>query len=201
MGVTVIALNFHSGAPSDALDVTSRSKDWSRELSPFLLGPVPLWGGHVAKNVENAWQFSKVYSHHAGPNGPSPDWFPWALRGWNSTRAFRYPAGRGAFPEYSYWDGQCLGYVEARKKIYIPLYMQAVLPTVAYHKLEHKALWASKMHHKPLYLLDFDGYDHLALGMDWKAVLNDPSRRMGHGHVLGMLLELGEDGVKALLRA
>jgi hypothetical protein len=151
--------------------------------------------------VENAWQFSKVYDSQYYSAQEFDKWLAWARKGWDSKRAIRYPAGRGAVPLYSYWDGLSLGYVEARKKIYIPLYMEAVLPTVAYHKLEHKALWAREMHHKPLYLLDFDGYDHKALGMSWKDVINDPSRRMGHGHVLGMLLELGQDGVKALLRA
>lgn len=29
-------------------------------LSPFFLGPVSLYDGHVAKNVENAWQYAKV---------------------------------------------------------------------------------------------------------------------------------------------
>lgn len=32
----------------------------ARRLSPFFLGPVALYDGHVAKNVENAWQYSKA---------------------------------------------------------------------------------------------------------------------------------------------
>ena len=31
-------------------------------LSPFFLGPIPMYGGLEAKNMENAWQFSKVYT-------------------------------------------------------------------------------------------------------------------------------------------
>jgi hypothetical protein len=34
--------------------------------------------------------------------------------------------GRGAKPEYSLWDGERLDYIEARKRIYAPLYARAV---------------------------------------------------------------------------
>jgi hypothetical protein len=30
-------------------------------VSPFLLGPCPFYGGHVATNAENAWQYAKLY--------------------------------------------------------------------------------------------------------------------------------------------
>lgn len=44
------------------MNVTSRSKsDRGKTLSPFNLGPVPLYWGLRARKMENAWQFSKVY--------------------------------------------------------------------------------------------------------------------------------------------
>ena len=42
----------------DAINTTSRSDNWGRELSPFFLGPVILTGAKniVSQNVENGWQ-------------------------------------------------------------------------------------------------------------------------------------------------
>ncbi len=48
-----------------AIDTTSRSRTWSKGLSPFYLGPIPLYGHESpARVMENAWQYSKVYSCH-----------------------------------------------------------------------------------------------------------------------------------------
>ena len=167
------------------IDTTSRSKTWSRGLSPFKLGPVNLYVPYKAKNVENAWQFSKVYLEHINDNGdPSDEYFKWALTGWNDYKAHRYPMGKGAIPEYSWWDGKRLSYLEARKQIYIPLYSKAVLkspvwPTLVkvYQENEHICLW------------DFDGYDYHNLNMSLKDVINDPYKKMGHAFVLALLLE------------
>ena len=116
------------------INVTSQSKsDRGKTLSPFLLGPVPLYWGLTAKRVENAWQFSKVYKEYATstrtPKGtystdlwPSHKWFKWALKGFNDTYAHRHPMGKGAKPLFSYWRGEKLDYIQARKRIYSPLY-------------------------------------------------------------------------------
>src|SRR5574342_482141 len=86
------------------INTTSRSNNWSRELSPFFLGPVKLPNGYTSLNVENAWQFSKVYKEHVDINGnPSEAYWEWAIRGWSSEWACRYPMGKGVKPEYSYW--------------------------------------------------------------------------------------------------
>lgn len=44
------------------VNTTSRTKEeWSMGLSPFFLGPIPMWGDlGFAQNLENAWQYSKV---------------------------------------------------------------------------------------------------------------------------------------------
>jgi hypothetical protein len=61
------------------IDTTSRSKTWTRGLSPFLVGPVEVdtgLGTYIAKNVENAWQYSKVYMEHASDIGqPLVSWY------------------------------------------------------------------------------------------------------------------------------
>lgn len=173
--------------PEDAerINTTSRSNNWSRSLSPFFLGPVDLYQSYKAKNIENAWQFSKVYEYYLEEDGSVGErYFNWAQDGWNDSRAHRYPMGRDVKPLYSYWDGEKLPYVEARKKIYVPLYTKAVQQTYAFQNLK-------KMHEegKNLYLWDFDGYDHKALNLSYDQVLNDPNKKMGHAFVIAMLLE------------
>jgi len=48
------------------VNATSRSKEeWSKALSPFYLGPIALYGRNRAHNLENAWQYSKVYAQQS----------------------------------------------------------------------------------------------------------------------------------------
>lgn len=171
------------------VNTTSRaSVGWHKGLSPFFLGPVPLYPGAVlesARNVENAWQYAKVYRDHLNSRGyPNAEYFRWAKEGWSNPRAVRYPMGKGAAPEYSWWGGERLSYTEARKRIYVPCYSKAVMVTPSFAKL--RELYRER---GEIILWDFDGYDHHAEGMTLKEVLNDPDRKMGHGFVLAMLLE------------
>ena len=173
------------------IDCTSRSDTAHSQLSPFKLGPVKLWGGHVAKNVENAWQFSKVYPIHMDWNAPHlmdlEKWMAWASSGWSDHRAHRYPMGRCAQPIFSYWDGERLSYVEARKKIYVPLYATAVQKTALYH-----SLYETLRHnpHRTVVIKDFDVYPMDTTQYDWfDTVLDNPHRKCGHGFVLGAMLQ------------
>lgn len=178
-------VNYRDTYPEQTINVTSRSKTWSRQLSPFLLGPVPLYAGLKATNVENAWQYTKVYKEYVTTLlEPSETYFAWARAGWSNSYAQRYPMGKGAKPLYSYWNGKKLNYIEARKQIYIPLYSQAVRKTTAWNTL-------IKIHelYKDIWLLDFDVYDHRVLGYTWNDVINNPEKKCGHGFVLAMMLE------------
>jgi hypothetical protein len=166
------------------INTTSRSNNWSKGLSPFFLGPVALYGEYKAQNVENAWQYSKVYEEHAENGEPTPDYFIWAKAGWAKDSADRYPMGKGRKPLYSWWDGQKLPYVEARKRIYAPLYAGAVENTDAYKMLKEIHEFRGD-----ICLWDFDGYDHHKLNMTYQDVLDCPSRKMGHAFVLAMMLD------------
>lgn len=172
-------------ADSIVIDTTSRSNDWTRDLSPFNLPGGHLYGDFYAKNVENVWQASKVYLEFIGPDGnPSPKYFEWARKIWNSDYAYRYPMGKGAIPEYSFWDGEKLTYIEARKKIYIPIYARAVVKTVGFKTL----LELYKSEERDIYLIDFDGYNHIEKGKTLEQVINDPKEKMGHAFVIYLLL-------------
>ena len=170
------------------INTTSRSRNWSRGLSPFFLGPVPLYEGAPcpeATCVENAWQGAKVYPIQVGPAGdPMPAYFDWARGVFTSERALRYPMGKGAVPAYSWWGDAPLPYVEARKRIYIPIYARLVVKTDAFAQLLRLYRRWGKID-----LWDFDGYDHHALGMSLKDVINSDTRKMGHAFVLAILLE------------
>lgn len=165
------------------INTTSRSTNWSRGLSPFVLGPVDLYASYRAKNVENGWQFSKVYSNYIDENDNiKPEYFIWANNGWNDSVARRYPMGKGIKPEYSLWNGKKLDYISARKNIYIPLYKKSVENTDAFKKLKE---YANK---QEIWLWDFDGYDHENYNMTFDDVINSKTRKMGHAFVLAMLL-------------
>ncbi len=184
--MTVYVLNYREPKPNDVkvIDTTTRSKTWSRALSPMLVGPV--WANGIkCENVENAWQFSKVYDEHIDQNNnPTLKYYEWRSHGYKSTWAYRYPMGKGKKPLYSWWDKQKLDYVTARKLIYVPLYAAAVKQTEEYKKLCDLYKTEQK-----LILLDFDAYDHRKLGMNWNDVLNAANKKMGHAFVLAMLLE------------
>jgi len=173
-----------------AINTTSHSpSDWTTGLSPFHLGPIQLYQNDIALIFENAWQFTKLYPEHADTNGePTAKYWQWANAGWASTRPHRYPMGKGRRPLCSLWNGQRLGYVDARQQIYLPLYQQAVKQTNAYARLQ-------RLYQKQgsLTLFDFDGYDHLSLGMNLKDVLNSPTRICGHAFILAIMLIHGTD--------
>jgi len=167
------------------IDTTSSSGLY-RNLSPFVLGPIDLPGIHT-ENFENLWQFSKVYKEHLFLGDlMDAEWFAWRDKGWADRRAHRYPMGRGRKPEFSLWYGQRLGYIEARKTIYAPIYAQFVRPTASYKRLE-KLYQADET----IILRDYDAYDHIKEGMTLMDVLNNPDRKCGHAFILAMMLQKG----------
>ncbi|CAF4157830.1 unnamed protein product [Rotaria sordida] len=185
-------------------NVTSTTKEkWCSEFSPFFLGPIELYSNNkdgkmfIAKNMENAWQFCKVYKQFTDTDGYSPSqaYWQWAENGWNDSKPHRFPLGRKASkPLYSLWNGKKLNYIEARKIIYAPLYAKYVEQTDAYKKLNDiyiKYCCGDKndKHKKPMALLDFDGWDHLGQGYTLEQVINMEKPKMGHAFVLAGLLE------------
>jgi hypothetical protein len=172
------------------VNTTSRAHGWSRGLSPFLLGPVKLYGEYEAQNVENAWQYSKVYTEYTDENNePGQAYFDWAKNGWAKKLADRYPMGRGNKPLYSLWDGRKLGYVDARRQIYIPLYSNAVRHTEAFEKLFQVFESAYRTNETDcLVLQDFDAHGINMYGYDINKLLDNEKIKVGHGYILAMML-------------
>ena len=179
------------------INTTSRSKGWSKGLSPFFLPGNKIYDGTIAGNVENAYQYSKVYSMHADENGdPTPVYFEWAKKGWLEKKANRYPMGKNVKPLYLYWKDKKYGYLEGKEHIYIPLYARSVVDSDAFKKL--KIVWQFCQNSDlDLVLLDFDAYDHRMRGLDWQDILKQNNKKFGHAFVLAfLLLDLLDDKFK-----
>lgn len=171
------------------VNVTSRSRDQYRGLSPFILSVDKYHsclGGDRAKNVENAWQFSKVYEQHWDGEKPTKEWWDWRKKGFEDTYAHRYPMGKGAKPLCS-WSPVLgkLTYTEARCKIYYPVYKEAYLSSPLAAKLSKER--------SPV-IIDFDVFDHYD-GPDpeeglqgLRKIIVDPTKKFGHGFVILSIL-------------
>lgn len=183
--IHIVNFKFKIPEGANVVNTTSRSDNWSRSLSPFFCGPVDLYQGYASINVENAWQYSKVYEYYLEDDGTVGDrYFKWATDGWLKKKADRYPMGRGAKPLYSYWDGNKLSYIEARKQIYIPIYSTAVAKTSAFEKL--KKLYNPS---EDLYLQDFDAHNMVPGTYKYDDLWDNDKIKVGHAYVLAMMLE------------
>jgi hypothetical protein len=185
----IVILNKRARVPVDGVvvDTTSKSaEEWSRGLSPFNIGPVPIAGtDFAAANMENAWQYAKVYAAYADADGaPNDRYWRWALDGWRAGPK-RYPRGRGAVPLYSLWRGQRLGYIDARRQIYAPCYAAAVEQTQAFARLREIYAECTRAG-QILYLRDYDGY---RTTQTYEEIMANPAKKMGHAFVLAMMLE------------
>ncbi len=181
------------------IDCTSGNKDEvMREVSPFYLGPVGCYDGLKSETFERAWQCAKVYPWMADADeNPGEGYFAWrdmmwAKKGFENKIDIRCPAGKGNARKclYAWWkvDGafKKLGYIAARKAIYLPLYAKAVVKTEAYRRLVEL-----RDSGKNLMLIDFDGYNihHPKYNFTYRDAIHCPLLKMGHGFVLAMLLE------------
>lgn len=187
MAEVYILNKFEPNPYPHAVEIDTTSKGPFKDLSPFYLGPLkdPLTG-QICQNVENFWQYSKVYAHHVDANGaPIAEYWNWREAGFNNTRAVRYPAGKGAKPVGSLNNkGFLVGYIEARKQLYTPCYSELARCTTSYAQLY------SWFHgeNRALVLRDFDGYNYIKMNMSLVDVINNPNKVMGHSFVLAGML-------------
>jgi hypothetical protein len=168
------------------VNTTSISKSFGKGLSPFFLGPVPLYDGAPTKLsfiVENVWQYSKIYPEYDNNGTPSENFFEWSKNGYLLRHANKYPLGKNKKPLYFWW-GEKLEYIEARKKIYLPTYWNKVKTTQAFEKL--KEIYNNN---ETIYLWDFNSYSSEELNMGFESLLDYDQKTMGHSLILAMGLE------------
>lgn len=174
--------NLHLMSPRDTktvpekaviVNTTSRSKDFGKAFSPFMnQGPIEL-GGLIAKNVENLWQFTKVYSEHVDD---FQAWCQWRDKGLQDTFAHRYPMGKGRKPEFAYLDKK-MDYITARKEIYIPVYRQKLKK---YCTRQINSL-IDMLSVCDVWLWDFDVR---ITDESFDQIVNNPDHNLGHAFVL-----------------
>jgi len=157
----------------------------NKQLSPMKLGPYtyehPGEGTFGITNLENLWQFSKVFVGEENPKTkrPTSEFFDRRKNGWKDTKAHRHVKRDKCL--YSYWKGEKLSYMEARRKIYCPLYAEKVVETEAYKKIKKLVDDGYNVQ-----ILGFDGYDYE--GKTLKECFEDVSKPFGHELVLCCLL-------------
>lgn len=184
----IYAVSFKHAIPEGviSMDVTSRSSTWGKHFSPFNLGPVDLYDDYWAYNIENAFQFSKVYAEYSTVDElPAPHYWEWAKKGWQNPRPIKYPLGAWTKHLYHWWNHKKLTNLEAQNQIFLPMYKKAVTKTSAFQRL--KEMYETS--DKDIYLIDFEGYLHRYLDKTWDDVVNDPNRPVGQAFALAMILE------------
>ena len=131
-------------------DVTSSAKDGLLKLSPFYPHggiPVPFSEGYTATCVEAIWQGLKVFE---GANVDTSLFQNNTMKGLKRTvRRFGKPLGHRKGVNGT----ELLGYIEARKQIYIPTY-KWVLENKVPHIIER--LRSANAEGKTIVLLDYD---------------------------------------------
>lgn len=179
----VITIGYRDRVPYGykAVNCTSKSDDKYKLLSPFMTSNPYCYAGLSAKNVENAWQFSKVYPEYDDNGVPTPQWYLWRDAGFANYFAHRYPMGKGAKPLYSWWNGNIYGYVEARKNIYAPIYENSIKDTNVFLGLKQEYLKGTK-----ICIQDFDTYP--LEGATYLDAINNPLKPFGHGFVIYKML-------------
>ena len=180
----IYILNKFESNPYSGIEIDTTSRGRNKDLSPFFLGPVATYvNGVMAQNVENLWQYSKVYPEFVDGVRIKNEYYEWRNKGWASEKAHRYPMGKGKIPLFALWNSERCDYVLSRKRIYIPAYARMVKNT--------KSMWFIQeqlSQGRDVVLRDFDGYDFMKLGMTLRDVVNDPTRKMGHAFVIAMIL-------------
>ena len=206
--------------------LTKSYKDWW-ELSPYALK------NDKDQIMENVWQFSKVYKDvpkrtakysryddriiwqhpaevHMNEDGTlKPEYWAWREKGMAAEDAIRYPVGfyHRHNCQYALTEpgGEKLDYVQSRKAIYVPLYIDLV-------KKEEKFKKLKKMYEdgENLLIIEVDGphqesiqyyMDKYGVKRDFfvnstveaneesmKILLNDEKHAFGHGYCLAMAL-------------
>jgi len=202
-------------------------------LSPYLLQNEH---GHL---MENIWQYSKIYpsiaaskqyysrynktviwdhpkEDHFTDGKPTEAYWAWRKKGFNNKYPVRYPVGFthrheciGSIPEYDH--SIMLDYIQARKKIYIPVYCEMVKNAKYFAELQTRLSNGENLliievdgphqesleYYQEMYHVDNDFIEDdsiLITSENLTVLVNDDKHAFGHGYCLAMaLLDMDED--------
>lgn len=175
----------NNGGSTTAVDMTFRSSDkLYRQLHPYNLGPVYVqpWDEPIkAAKVENAWRFSGQYEGQSDEEHKL-----WSLNGFWDAKGQRYPGRRMDKPKCFRYKGEALSEVEARFKIFAPLYTEAVVKTDAYKAL--KKLVETGGRRDVLYLAGYGSYHYQERHIRMADTIYDAGRDWSHVFILACLL-------------
>lgn len=195
------------------VDVTSANLKYRKDLSPLFVGPTTAPDGTVFDRFENAWQYSKVYPQlgHYGKlsKTETPKWFEWRKRGQTKLRNGKgirtdsrvsklkkvwRDTGKPWTPMHSRWGNEQLGYIEARKKIYVPEYLKLIRKT--------KTIKQLKKSQDSYLFIDLDGppkVEELS-GELLEKMLNDPNHLFGHGYCVAAIVAGLDDALEEMCK-
>lgn len=200
------------------------SKYW--ELSPYYLKSDEGW------IMENMWQFSKVYEKAPKSNQKYSRWDPtviwdhpaethvedgeltdeywaWRKKGFENDHAVRYPVGfhhrKNCLYAFVEDPSERLDYIESRKKLYVPIYINLVKKEDKFRQLVEKLRNGKNLlilevdgphgesldYYKERYGVDDDfitGNTMLATMENLDIMLNDGKYPFGHGYCLAAAL-------------
>ncbi len=191
------------------INVTSGNRKW-RGLSPMILGPfrviesravTPYYpdGLHpgftavpdnpnlqqaIAQNMENWWQYSKIYNVDLNQEGEiQPSFFQRRAEGFADPKPHRraMPKKKGHVVA-AYFDTQVYGYVPSRK-FYCSTYEFLVTRTPEYQELQNRLTQGENLH-----IVGYDGKDIPVTTENFRAAYLDPNWPFGHELVLTCLL-------------
>lgn len=155
-------------------DVTSKAKDGLVKLSPFYPHggiPVPFSEGYTATCVEAIWQGLKVFENC---DVDTSLFYNNTMRGLKRTvRKYGAPLGH----RKGVHGTELLGYIEARKQIYIPAYKWMLENKV--QDIIERLREASKT--KTIVLLDYDT----------NADVENPRKPLSHASLIKAYVEIG----------
>jgi len=170
------------------VDISSTSnEEWSHLLCPCFIGPIDIYPlddkfYFTSLNLENAWKYLGVAKKFIDENkNPTNEYMQWAFNGWIKEQN----NNESTEPIYYLWKGQYIGNIEARFKIFAPLYVDAVL------KYAYKSFVVLKeIYNKYGSLIIYDGYNYYNINseIDFENILYDSKQKFNYIHILAMML-------------
>lgn len=134
------------------VDISSRSTKILKDMAPDQLGPCVASDGIEFQNLENLWQYSKVfegvqrvdkekYFFYVKNGVPTQEYYDFRNEGAALESADKKLAGVISKNSYKFFfkegdEVKLLDEIEARKKIYIPGYAKLVVKTEGFKKLK-----------------------------------------------------------------